>query len=49
MIETKPLFKSMDEAELYLKEKFGVNESYDVGILHTHLYEFPVYSSILMD
>lgn len=42
MIETKPLFNSKDEAELYLKEKFGVNESYDVGILHTHLYEFPV-------
>ena len=32
----------MAEAESYLKEKFGVNESYDVGILHTHLYEFPV-------
>ncbi|ALC85894.1 MULTISPECIES: spore germination protein [Bacillaceae] len=32
----------MSEAEEYLKEKFGVNESYDVGILHTHLYEFPV-------
>lgn len=38
----------MDEAESYLKEKFGVNESYDVGILHTHLYEFQFYSSILM-
>ena len=42
MIETKPLFTKYGEAELYLKEKFGVNESYDVGILHTHLYEFPV-------
>ncbi|GGA25324.1 spore germination protein [Psychrobacillus lasiicapitis] len=42
MIETKPLFSSMSEAESYLKEKFGVNESYDFGTLHTHLYEFPV-------
>lgn len=42
MIETKALFASMSEAESFLKEKFGVNESYDVGILHTHLYEFPV-------
>ncbi|MFJ7973956.1 spore germination protein [Psychrobacillus sp. NPDC096389] len=32
----------MSEAEAYLKEKFGVNESYDFGTLHTHLYEFPV-------
>lgn len=42
MIETKSLFKSMTEAENFLKEKFGVNESYDFGTLHTHLYEFPV-------
>lgn len=42
MIETKPLFSNMSEAEAYLKEKFGVNESYDFGTLHTHLYEFPV-------
>ncbi|MEK4485333.1 spore germination protein [Psychrobacillus sp. FSL H8-0484] len=32
----------MTEAEEFLKEKFGVNESYDFGTLHTHLYEFPV-------
>ncbi|WP_342601321.1 spore germination protein [Psychrobacillus sp. FSL H8-0483] len=32
----------MTEAENFLKEKFGVNESYDFGTLHTHLYEFPV-------
>jgi len=42
VIETKSLFKSMTEAEEFLKEKFGVNESYDFGTLHTHLYEFPV-------
>ena len=32
----------MTEAEDFLKEHFGVNESYDFGILHTHLYRFPV-------
>ena len=42
MIETKALFPSMSVAEDFLKEKFGVNESFDVGIMHTHLYEFPV-------
>ena len=42
MIETKALFPSMAVAEDFLKEKFGVNESFDVGIMHTHLYEFPV-------
>lgn len=42
MIETKPLFKSMSAAESFLKDKFGVNESYDFGTMHTHLYEFPV-------
>lgn len=42
MIITKPLFKDVAEAEAYLKEKFGVNESYDFGILHTHLFKFPV-------
>ena len=32
----------MTEAEAYLKEKFGENESYDFGLLHTHLFKFPV-------
>lgn len=32
----------MSAAEDYLKEKFGVNESFDVGIMHTHLYEIPI-------
>ncbi|TQR21099.1 spore germination protein [Psychrobacillus vulpis] len=32
----------MSEAEEFLKEKFGVNESFDFGTMHTHLYEFPV-------
>lgn len=32
----------MTEAEKFLEEKFGINESYDFGTLHTHLYEFPV-------
>ncbi|MCM3358848.1 spore germination protein [Psychrobacillus sp. FSL W7-1457] len=39
---TKTLFKDMTEAEAYLKEKFGENESYDFGLLHTHLFKFPV-------
>lgn len=32
----------MTEAEAYLKEHFGENESYDFGLLHTHLFKFPV-------
>ena len=32
----------MSDAEAFLKEKFGENESYDFGLLHTHLYKFPV-------
>ena len=32
----------MAEAESFLKEKFGENESYDFGLLHTHLFKFPI-------
>lgn len=42
VIETKSLFPNMSAAEDFLKEKFGVNESFDFGTMHTHLYDFPV-------
>ncbi len=32
----------MSDAETFLEEKFGDNESYDFGMMHTHLYKFPV-------